>query len=152
MFDLIPFDALSARPDPLVSFFECHLDGLGNAAALLGGRAGADLVRDLAERFSRPGERSRGTERQLDRLEALLSLEHVHCEDTVEESAFASIDPTNPFIEEICLLVDGLRDARHRASESVRLGQRGRHREQPASFAGQADDVHSKHGRRGALS
>ena len=117
MFDLIPFGAFSARPDPVVSFVECHLDGLGHAAALLGGRAGAELVRDIPERLSRPGERSRGTERQLDRLEALLSLEHVHCEDTFEEGAFASIDPASPVVEEVCLLVDGLRDARRRAAE-----------------------------------
>ena len=152
MFDLIPFGALSARPDPVVSFVECHLDGLGHAAALLGGRAGAELVRDIAERLSRPGERSRGTERQLDRLEALLSLESVHCEESVEEAAFASIDPMNPFIEEVCLLVDGLRDTRSRSAESVRFGQRSRHREQTASFAGLADEVHSKRGRTGALS
>ena len=117
MFDLIPFGALSAQPDPLVSFVERHLEGLGHAAALLGGRAGAELVRDLAERLSRPGERSRATEHRLDRLEALLSLESVHCEDAVEEAAFASIDPMNPFVEEVCLLVDGLRDARRRAAK-----------------------------------
>ena len=117
MFDLIPFGALSAQPDPLVSFVERHLEGLGHAASLLGGRAGAELVRDLAERLSRPGERSRGTEQRLDRLEDLLSLEGVHCEDTVEEAAFASIDPMNPFVEEVCLLVDGLRDARRRAAK-----------------------------------
>ena len=123
MFDLITFGSLSARPDPVVSFVENHLEGLGHAAGLLGGRAGAELVRDLAERLSRPGERSRGTERLLDHLEDLLSLESVHCEDTVEAAAFASIDPTSPFVEEVCLLVDGLRDARRRAAELEERGE-----------------------------
>ena len=123
MFDLIPAVPLSARPDRLVSFVENHLEGLGHAAGLLGGRAGAELVRDLAERLSRPGERSRATEHRLDRLEALLSLESVHCDDTVEQSAFAGLDPTNPFVEEICLLLDGLRDARRRAAELEERGE-----------------------------
>ncbi|MFT7047475.1 MAG: hypothetical protein ACJAYH_002763 [Celeribacter sp.] len=44
-------------------------------------------------------------------LHGLLTLEHVHDFDRPEAAYFAELDPEMPYIEEICLLTDGLTDA-----------------------------------------
>lgn len=50
--------------------------------------------------------------RELDAMESLLGLDHVHDLDRIEAERFAAIDPMSPVIEEICLLLEGLREAR----------------------------------------
>lgn len=50
--------------------------------------------------------------RQLDMLEDLLALRHVDDPERIEAERFAMIDPESPVVEEICLLLDGLREAR----------------------------------------
>ena len=50
--------------------------------------------------------------RELDALEDLLSLRHVHDEDRIEAARFAAIDPCDPAVEEICMLLDGLQEVR----------------------------------------
>ncbi|WP_159964066.1 hypothetical protein [Profundibacterium mesophilum] len=51
-------------------------------------------------------------ERELNALEDLLGLENVQEMDSVEAERFARIDPSDPVVEEICLRLDGLRQAR----------------------------------------
>ena len=122
MFDFIPSAPLpppAAEIDPRLVFVDEHQDALRHAAHLLGGRRGAALVDDLAEGLAQDGPRSPWAQRLLDRLEALLGLENVHVVGSVEAAAFAAIDPGSPVVEEICLLLDGLRDARAAVAKPI---------------------------------
>lgn len=91
---------------------------LGNAAAicssaaLLGGSAAEARVHRLIDDVSLATPLTSRMERELDALENLLSLENVQDMDSVEAERFARIDPSDPVVEEICLLLDGLRQAR----------------------------------------
>ncbi len=47
----------------------------------------------------------------IDDLSDILALEHVHVIGSEEEARFAAIDPSDPVVEELCLLTDQLTDA-----------------------------------------
>ena len=88
-----------------------HVEGLRNAAHVLGCDEGARLVDDLMECFNRAASPSRRTRRLVVSLHALLHLHNVHDESRAEAGYFAAIDPGDPVVEAICLLADGLSDA-----------------------------------------
>lgn len=96
-------------------FVARHRDQITKAAHLLGGasarRRFALLVQDLAEALQ-PTHR---IERELDALEALLSLRHLDDPDDFGASLFATIDPSDPVVADICALLDALRE--HRAAD-----------------------------------
>ncbi len=103
------------RHDPLRKLFHDKADAFSSAAMILGGSRGAALVDAIVEGLRRPGAPGRGTRTALRRLLGLLSLENTHDETRPEAAMFASIDPADPLVEEICLLTDDLRDAIDRA-------------------------------------
>jgi hypothetical protein len=96
---------------PLHLFVQNHRQGLWHAAGLLGGNGGQRLADEFITALAaRPGLSPRAIH-LLKRLLRLLSLEDVALPDSVEAASFAAIDPADPAVEEICLLVDGLREA-----------------------------------------
>ena len=101
---------------PLRQFAETHRDALHHAAERLGGRRGTRLALDALDGLSSEFALSRRSRNRLLALHELLSLEHVHDEAREEASRFASIDPSDPVVEEICALADGMRDALDRVA------------------------------------
>ncbi|WP_051371910.1 hypothetical protein [Leisingera aquimarina] len=106
----MPRDFLSATPH--TAFIVANAAALCSATALLGGPAAEARVQRLVDDLCLTPSMTPRICRELDALEDLLSLEHVHDPDRVEAEHFALIDPTDPVVDEICLLLDGLREAR----------------------------------------
>ncbi|WP_192964084.1 hypothetical protein [Phycobacter azelaicus] len=103
---------------PQTAFILNHGEALCSATALLGGYAAERRFKNLYNDMCLRSSTTRRLERELDWLEDLLGLEHVHDFDRIEAELFAEIDPSDPVVAEICLLLDGLRDAR-RASRAA---------------------------------
>jgi hypothetical protein len=109
MFDATSQDVLSdpqAALGALREFVGLHRDALLDAALLLGGGPGLRVAQTALDGLQGPRPPSRRTMRDLDRLLGLLRLENVHREGTIEAERFALIDPTDPCVEELCLLAD----------------------------------------------
>ncbi|MFC2966813.1 hypothetical protein [Acidimangrovimonas pyrenivorans] len=104
--------------EPLRVFISDHLDGLRNAACLLAGARGGRLVDTIMDRLRDGARISRCTWLALRDLLGILTLEHVHDESRPEAGYFARIDPSDPVVDEICLLTDGLRAALENALET----------------------------------
>ena len=104
--------ALAGIPDltDLRRFVLSYRAALTNAAALLAGARGARSVECLAAGLTEGSVPSRRTWAALREVLGILTLEHVHDPDREECALFAALDPTDPRVEEICLLTDGLRD------------------------------------------
>ncbi len=103
--------AQDSPADPVVVFVSAHHEGLWHAARLLGGYESARLVdRCIAllaeDRCVRPRTRI-----MLGQILTILSLDQVHDPDLPYMEFFATIDPLDPVVEEICVLTDGLRHA-----------------------------------------
>ncbi len=94
----------------LATFFAEYFDALRNAAELLGGPDAVRRVVALAHDLAEPVPVSRRLGRELRWLEELLTLEHVHDVDRLEAARFATIEPWDPVVEEICLLTDAFAD------------------------------------------
>lgn len=126
MFDHIRPNTFTAADPfaPLREFVGSHREALINAAELLGGPRGARLALDALDGLAFESVLSRRTRRRFAALLELLSLEHVHDETREEAARFAAIDPSDPVVEEICALTDGLRDALERASTDHRPASR----------------------------
>lgn len=106
----MPRDFLST-PSP-AAFVMSNAAALCSAALLLGGRdAEARVQRLIDDMCVSPSTTSR-LRRELDAMESLLGLEHAHDLDKIEAERFVAIDPRSTVIEEICLLLEGLRNAR----------------------------------------
>lgn len=97
---------------PAATFLVANCTALDNAALLLGGPAAQKRLRKLVDELTTAPMLTRRHHRELDALEDLLSLRHVHDEDRIEAARFAAIDPCDPVVEEICVLLDGLQEAR----------------------------------------
>ena len=110
---------------PIHGFFEEHRDALRNAARLLGGREGINLVDEIVDALSGEHDLPRRTIEFLHDLDDLLSLEHVGDSDRTESGYFAAIDIYDPIVDEICLLTDGLRTAIAALPEHQRLLSKG---------------------------
>jgi hypothetical protein len=95
-----------------VDFILSNAGALCSAAALLGGDTAEERVKRLADDMCIASPVTRSMNRQLDILEDLLALTHVDDPERLEAERFAMIDPKSPVVEEICLLLDGLREAR----------------------------------------
>ena len=96
---------------PVRRFVADHYDALWHAARLLGGYEAAREVGHLATALANEPTLSRSTGRRLHALLDLLMLENVGDPERVEMGFFAVIDPSDPCVEEICLLADGLAEA-----------------------------------------
>ncbi|UWQ50646.1 hypothetical protein K3720_04360 [Leisingera caerulea] len=106
----MPRDFLSAPPH--TAFIVANAAALCSAAALLGGPAAEARVQRLVDDLCLMPSMAPRICRELDALEDLLGLEHVHDFDRVEAERFAAIAPMDPVVDEICLLFEGLREAR----------------------------------------
>jgi hypothetical protein len=106
----MPRDLLN--PSPLASFIVANCAALSSAAALLGGEDAERRAKALIDEFTLAPPLSRRLDRALDALEDLLSLRHVDDLDRLEAERFALLDPDDPVVEELCLLLEGLRTAR----------------------------------------
>ena len=106
----MPKDIFS--PSPCAGFIIGNCAALAAAAHLLGGAAALRRVLRLIDDLSLAPPLTRRLDRELDALEDLLALRHVHDPSRVEAARFNRIEPLNPAVEEICDLLEGLRDAR----------------------------------------
>lgn len=92
-------------------FIEQHREGLYDAAALLAGGSGIKLVDRIVDGLTAPDGPTRRTIAALHDLRDVLSLEHVDDFDRPEAAYFAAIDPSEPIVEDICLLCDKFSEA-----------------------------------------
>ena len=99
---------------PHTAFILANAAEICSSASLLGGPVAEARVHRLIDNVSLASPLSSRMERELDALEDLLGLENVHDMDSVEAEHFARIDPV---VEEICLLLDGLRQARAQSAD-----------------------------------
>ncbi len=97
---------------PHTAFILANAAAICSSASLLGGSVAEARVHRLIDDVSLASPLTSRLERELDALENLLSLENVQDFDSVEAERFALIDPSDPVVEEVCLLLDGLRYAR----------------------------------------
>lgn len=88
-----------------------HYDALLNGASLLSGHRGRRLVEQIRESVVLESRLTQRLIEKLFELLGILTLQNVHNEDLPEAGYFASIDPSDPVVEEICLLADRLRQA-----------------------------------------
>ncbi len=119
-FHLSPQDDQSDAAAPVRHYVCQHRDSLWHAAHLLGGYEAAKKVGHLADALEQQTLLSGQAKRYLGDLLDLLRLEHVGDPDRPEMEYFAAIDPSDPVVEEICVLTDELSQAvdKMRARES----------------------------------
>jgi hypothetical protein len=89
-----------------------HSAQIQRAAHLLGGASAARRFTLTIEDMIDAVVPNRRLERELDELDALLSLRHLDCQDAPGASLFATINPISPIVDEICALLDALRECR----------------------------------------
>lgn len=102
------FDCYDPALAALQTFLHDRSDALQNAALLLGGQPALRATQGLLEEVRASTALSRRLQRDLGKLHALFSLEHVHDPDRPEAGYFAAIDPSWSCVEDICLLADEL--------------------------------------------
>ena len=91
-------------------FMRHHSEALQNAALLLGGKPALKSTFDLIQGICSSPALTRRLMAGLVRLHELLSLEHVHNPERPEWAYFAYLDPAAPYVEDICLLSEALKD------------------------------------------
>lgn len=106
----MPRDLYNASPE--AQFVISNAEGLKCAAALLGGAAAQKRLCRLIDEIVMSPQPNRRIQRELDAIDDLLSLRYVHDAERIEAELFSKIHPEDPAIEDICLLLEGLRDAR----------------------------------------
>jgi hypothetical protein len=115
MNSITPFDmrvATTAVRTPLHDFVERNAPALRNAAGMIGGGGAVQTVNRLFGDLSTTSTISVHTQKRVDRLMRLFELDDAVVGD---DFLLTIIDPTDPVVEEICLLADGLRDASRRS-------------------------------------
>jgi hypothetical protein len=105
--------------DPILTFVSAHYEGLWHAARLLGGYEAARLVDRCRDLLVMDGVPTSCTRLMLCQILSVLSLKTVDDPASPYMGYFASIDPLDPIIEEICLLTSELRDALERAGSGA---------------------------------
>lgn len=152
-----PADPVSTR-----IFATHHAEGLRSAAALLGGRSGLRLANAALDDLARTPALRDPAWARIDALIDLLALENAHVPDSIEAKQVMLISPFDPAVEEICGLLDSLRDAIAIDVNAARAAANDRRPAQvPGSMterftdnAGTAENVvalrrRDRHGRRG---
>lgn len=94
--------------DPVLRFISANQDGLWHAVRLLGGYESARLVEQCVEHLGQDRRVTSRTRIMLGQILSVISLEKVDNPDLPYMGFFAVIDPSDPVVEEICLLTDGL--------------------------------------------
>ncbi|WP_417743702.1 hypothetical protein [Salipiger sp.] len=96
---------------PVLSLFAASHLAIWHAVRLLGGYEAARLVDRCVGALERDNALSHRVQIMLAQILDILSLEDVHDPNQPYMGYFAAIDPSDPVVEEICLLTDALRDA-----------------------------------------
>lgn len=94
--------------DPVLTFVVDHQEGLWHAARLLGGYDSARLVDRCVELLLQEQCVTPRTAVMLRQIQSVLSLDKTDDPNLPYMGFFAPIDPSDPVVEEICLLMDGL--------------------------------------------
>lgn len=118
--------ALTIPADPVLCFMSAHHEGLWQAARLLGGYESARLVDRCVALLEQERCVTRRSRIMLTQILSILSLDQAHDPDLPYMGYFAVIDPSDPVVEEICLLTDHLRDALDRSDSSSGQTEKGR--------------------------
>mgnify|MGYP000108745227 FL=1 len=113
MFDLSNDTLTSMR-----AFMASHSEAVQNAAYLLGGQPALRKAQSLLDEITSSLVMTRRLGRQLLDIHALLTLQNVHCGDTIEAACFADLDPASPIVEDICALCDELEDEMHKLEDA----------------------------------
>jgi hypothetical protein len=101
-------EATRVHPTPIHAFVEQNWPALRNAAELLGGRRAIQEVERLFDDLSRSLKIGIHAQRRIDRLVRLLELD----DEVVSDNYWVHcINPTDPIVAELCLLLDGLKHA-----------------------------------------
>ncbi|MDC0738932.1 hypothetical protein N6L24_11635 [Cognatishimia sp. SS12] len=117
------FDLISPVHTDLQEYLWSHSEGLQNAALVLGGMPAVKATNALIDDVCSSTVLNRRMMQSLTRLHELLSLEHVHDPDRPEAAYFATLDPAAPYVEDICLMADQLREHMEKLEAPVRLAQ-----------------------------
>ncbi|AKO98517.1 hypothetical protein MALG_03373 [Marinovum algicola DG 898] len=99
-------------PSPCAGFIVANRAALACAAHLLGGPAASKRVQRLIDELSLCAAIDPAVEPGTGRARRPAGLRHVNDFDRVGAARFNRIDPLDPAVEEICELIDRLRDAR----------------------------------------
>ncbi|UWP96503.1 hypothetical protein K3X48_05880 [Aliiroseovarius crassostreae] len=113
MFDLSNDTLTSMR-----AFMASHSEAVQNAAYLLGGQPALRKTQSLLDDIASSLVMTRRLAQNLLDLHALLTLQNVHCDDTIEAACFADLDPASPIVEDICVLCDELEDEIHKLDDA----------------------------------
>lgn len=117
------FDLISPVHTDLQEYLWSHSEGLQNAALVLGGMPAVKVTNALIDDVCSSTVLNRRMMQSLTRLHELLSLEHVHDPDRLEAAYVATLDPAAPYVEDICLMADQLREHMEKLEAPVRLAQ-----------------------------
>ncbi|WP_133056316.1 hypothetical protein [Limimaricola soesokkakensis] len=125
------FDYPQGNATGLQLFVGENINGLLSAAFLLGGKRRAEQVSRLFADLQSCTVVTRRMRAEAESVLRLLCLENVHDPDRPEAGFFASLDPCQPYVEDICLLADGLLDALNtinnvRPTEAGEVGAAGK--------------------------
>lgn len=96
---------------PVMAIFSRSHAAIWHATRLLGGYESARLVDRCIATLERDQTLTNCVQIMLDQILDILSLEEVDDPEKPFMGFFAAIDPSDPVVEEICLLTDALREA-----------------------------------------
>ena len=101
----------------LRDFVRHHSEALQNASLLLGSQPWLKRMQAFIDDVTETTFLTRRLENELGSLIDLLSLENVHNEDRIEAVCFIDLDPASPYVEDICLLAEALKDQLYRLKD-----------------------------------
>ncbi|MBO9397193.1 hypothetical protein J7400_10920 [Shimia sp. R9_2] len=87
-----------------------HDQALQSASLVLAGQFALKRTQSLLDEIRSANAMTRRLQRGIVELHKLLSLYYVHDENSIEAAYFADLDPSAPYVEEICLLTEALTD------------------------------------------
>lgn len=88
-----------------------NAEALQNATYLLGGRPWLRRCQKLLDELGASATPTRRIRDEITKIHRLLTLQYIHDMDSPEWGYFAAIDPAQPEVEQICLLVEALETA-----------------------------------------
>ncbi len=113
------FDLTTRPHGELQDFLRFHSEALQNASLLLGGKPALKATLALIDDICNAPVLTRRLRQGLMRLHELLSLEHAHGPNRPETAYFEDLDPSAPYVEDLCLLTEALQDVLLRFSDGL---------------------------------